>query len=223
MPVRYGTGAAGWDRPGCGCDFVDAPLGRSWSIPRSKGGGKMSLRHRSHPVNRTSPVRLRGWLHPPSRDRPVELDARRLARPVRRRLVGVILHPTIGCPRMADAGPVGESRHSIRCTLSGLAADWGRCGQTFDVHHRRPSWFKAGEAHTAERNPAQGARGHRPRSTWLAWGVSCLATGRSGRDWSGDWRKIRWPRKAQPRKARKGLPVNLSGDGAELRMTLADG
>ena len=32
------------------------------------------------------------------------------------------------------------------------------------------------------RNPAQGVRGHRPRSTCPAWGVSSLATGRTGAD-----------------------------------------
>jgi len=32
------------------------------------------------------------------------------------------------------------------------------------------------------RNPAQGVRGHRPRSTWPAWGVSSLATDRTAGD-----------------------------------------
>jgi len=63
-----------------------------------KSGGKMSLRHQSLPVNRTSPVRLRGRSYQPARDWPVELDARRLARPVRRRLVGVILHSRCTLP-----------------------------------------------------------------------------------------------------------------------------
>jgi hypothetical protein len=47
----------------------------------------------------------------------------------------------------------------------------------------RPSFTKAGEVFSMKmRNPVQGVRGHRPRSTCPAWGVSSLATGRTGVD-----------------------------------------
>ena len=123
-----------------------------------QGGGKMSLRHRSHSVNRNSPFRLRGRFYQPSRDRPVELDARRLARPVRRRLVGVILHSRCTLPWFGRsiARRVIPTFYPIRLGRPVSAADWGRCGQTFDVQHRRPSCFKAGEAHQNERNPVHG-------------------------------------------------------------------
>ncbi len=78
------------------------------------------------------------------------------------------------------------------------------------------------------RNPAQGVRGHRPRSTCPAWGVSSLATDRTAGDLLRGslarviliWQRLRI---AQLRKAREGLPVNFAEDGAELRMTLAGG
>lgn len=48
----------------------------------------------------------------------------------------------------------------------------------------RPSFTKAGEVFSMKkmRNPVQGVRGLRPRSTCPAWGVSSLATGRTGVD-----------------------------------------
>jgi hypothetical protein len=48
----------------------------------------------------------------------------------------------------------------------------------------RPSFFKAGEVFSMNgmRNPAQGVRSLRLRSTCPAWGVSSLATGRTGDD-----------------------------------------
>jgi hypothetical protein len=142
----------------CGCDFVNALLGRSWQCPRPKGGGKMSLRHRSRPVNRTSPVRLRGRSYQPACDWPVELDTRRLVRPVRRRLVGVILLPRCALPSFGRriARRVIPAFYPILpravCTSGGipavmLTADWGRCGHAFDAQHQRPSCCKVGEAH----------------------------------------------------------------------------
>ena len=123
-----------------------------------KSGGKMSLRHQSHSVNRNSPFRLRGRSYQPSCDWPVELDARRLARPVRRRLVGVILHARCTLPfsGRSIARRVIPTFYPIRLGRPVSVADWGRCGQTLDVQHRRPSCFKAGEAHHNERNPVHG-------------------------------------------------------------------
>ena len=131
-----------------------------------KGGGKMSLRHQSLPVNRTSPVRLRGRSYQPARDWPVELDARRLARPVRRRLVGVILHSrcTLPLSGRSIARRVIPTFYPIRLGRPVSAADWGRCGQTFDVQHRRPSCFKAGEAQRNERNPVHGGSRFFPKN-----------------------------------------------------------
>ena len=135
-------------------------IGRGESHGR-KGGGKMSLRHRSHSVNRNSPFRLRGRFYQPSRDRPVELDARRLARPVRRRLVGVILLPRFTLPWFGRniARRVIPTFYPICLGWPVSATDWGRCGQTFDARHRRPTCFKAGEAHHNERNPVHGGPG----------------------------------------------------------------
>src|SRR4051794_7136651 len=83
--------------------------------------------------------------------------------------------------------------------------------------------YEAGE------NPVRGARAHKSLEPWvlssrLAWGVSDLATG--GTDsltGVGDPRQIRGPRKAQPRKARKGLPVTPIGDGAGSRTLHTEG
>ena len=50
-----------------------------------------------------------------------------------------------------------------------------------------------------------------------------LVTSETGSDRLGDSRQIRGPRRAQPRKARKGLPVSFMRDGAELRKPVAEG
>lgn len=52
------------------------------------------------------------------------------------------------------------------------------------VTFSRPLLLKAGEVCSAMkmRNPAQGVRGHGPRSTWPTWGASSLVTGRTGGD-----------------------------------------
>ena len=76
----------------------------------------------------------------------------------------------------------------------------------------------------AGENPVRGVRAQGVRSTRLAWGAPDLATG--GTDpltGIGDLRQIRGPRKAQPRKARKGLPVIPIGAGAELRTPHTEG
>lgn len=70
-------------------------------IQPARGGSKMNLDMRPHPANSTSPVELRGWDLPPITRSPVELDARRRARPVRRRLHRVI-RTRSGWPRMPD-------------------------------------------------------------------------------------------------------------------------
>lgn len=76
----------------------------------------------------------------------------------------------------------------------------------------------------AGENPARGVRTQGVRSTRLAWGASDLVTG--GTDsltGVGDPRQIRGPRKAQLRKARKGLPVIPIGAGAEQRTSHTEG
>ena len=56
----------------------------------ARGGTQGKRRHATAPVNRASPARLRGSPHQRSCGWPVELDTRRLVRPVRRRLIRLI-------------------------------------------------------------------------------------------------------------------------------------
>ena len=67
------------------------------------------------------------------------------------------------------------------------------------------------------RNPAQGVRGQRPRSTCPAWGVSSLATGRTGAD------LLRGPL-ANPVAANSSTmkgPRGLAGESCERRSRIA--
>jgi len=67
------------------------------------------------------------------------------------------------------------------------------------------------------RNPVQGVRGHRPRSTCPAWGVSSLATGRTGVD------LLRGPLAnpvAMNSSTMKG-PRGLAGESCERRSRIA--
>ena len=82
----------------------------------------------------------------------------------------------------------------------------------------RPWWTKRVKI------PPEGSGPKGVRSTRLAWGAPDLATG--GTDpltGIGDPRQIRGPRKAQPREARKGLPVIPIGAGAEQRTPHTEG
>ena len=56
--------------------------------------------------------------------------------------------------------------------------------EAFSVSRSRPLLLKAGEVFLMKemRNPVQGVRGHRLRSTCPAWGVSSLVTGRTAGD-----------------------------------------
>jgi hypothetical protein len=109
-------------------------IGRQFG--RSGVAGKTKVGKRSHPVNLTSPVRLRGRTHHPSGDRPVELDfASRGAPPVRRRLVGVILDLVRAkclCLAVARTSrrviPAFDPMEDVPC-----ANERGRCGQTLIV------------------------------------------------------------------------------------------
>jgi hypothetical protein len=68
------------------------------------------------------------------------------------------------------------------------------------------------------RNPVQGVRGHRPRSTCPAWGVSSLATGRTGVD------LLRGPLAnpvATNSSTMKG-PRGLAGESCERRSRIAN-
>src|SRR3954451_17796544 len=69
--------------------------------------------------------------------------------------------------------------------------------------------------------PAYFARSVQPGP---AWGAPDPATGGTG-PWTrpGDLRKVRGPRRAQPREAREGLPVSAAGDDAEPRTVHAEG
>ena len=83
----------------------------------------------------------------------------------------------------------------------------------------RPSLTKAGEVFSMKkmRNPVQGVRGHRPRSTCPAWGVSSLATGRTGVD------LLRGPL-ANPMAANSSTtkgPRGLAGESCERRSRIA--
>ncbi len=136
-----------------------------------------------------------------------------------------------------------QSRRSIRCS-----ADEVRATETHLMVHMlavRTCWLKVVRswtgwreiaapqliknkspqgvrttAHTMGNSGESPARFVQPRP---AWGVRDVATRASG---PGDRvrrldRKIR-RRRAQPRKARKGLPVSCDGDGAELRKVGVD-
>ena len=126
----------------CGCYFVKRAARQAVNNSRPRGGGKLSLRHRSHSANRNSPFRLRGRPNQPACDRPVELGASRDARPVRRRLVGVIL-------LISSAAFVSQSNHSrVIPTFYPMAFLIGGDADMpwVILIHPRPSYFKAGEA-----------------------------------------------------------------------------
>ena len=117
------------------------------------------------------------------------------------------------CPLAGTGLPT--RRPSRPAGLSALPLDvpWKRGDRE---RPRRLSKSQEAVINEAGANPARGARAHEVRSTRLAWGASDLATG--GTDsltGAGDRGQIPRPRKAQPRKARKGLPVSFMGDGAE--------
>ena len=138
--------------------------------------------------------------------RPVEPDASRGARPVRRRLA-----------RPKAAREVTERRQPGRSIRWRYPQERGRQGHAFE---RRPWWHEAGE------NPVRGARAETARATRLAWGlpISAMRTDRAEYPRPGDR-----PRKGgreelnHERRKLKRLPVRPDGDGAGPRTAHLDG
>jgi len=173
--------------------------------------------------------------------RPVEPDARRLACPDRRRLVGVkrsltrrIVNPDV----LSDAllREAGRRRHTLDTTRAAVQHR-SQCDRraSLGALSRGPCWLKAVSSDESEQIPPGGSD-HIRVSRRIGWktrkvrstsaGVGSARRGdtraRTWRSGSAIERKTR-RRIAQPQKARKGLPVSFDGDGAEPRKVGVDG
>jgi hypothetical protein len=118
-----------------------------------------------------------------------------------------------------------QSSHSIRWDLSS-GAKAVRHGSRGDSDRPFSPFGVEGRGDTKEvQILSKGFVAHRARSTWLAWGVPSVATRRTGckttpgeraKNPSANSSTMKGPKK-------KGLPVNPTEDGAELRKTCTGG